>query len=91
MRRVSRLEFFALHAVESALDHPLPSMLDAGLVVTLGTDDPPMFQTDLLAEYERAWDWCDLDLSGVTALARNSIEHSFASASDKSRWLGGLR
>jgi adenosine deaminase len=77
----------ALHAVASPSDHPLPAMLDAGLVVTLGTDDPPMFQTDLLAEYERAWDWCRLDLDGVTALARNSIVSSLASSSDKAGWL----
>lgn len=78
----------ALHAVESAAVHPLPAMLEAGIIVTLGTDDPPMFQTDLLAEYERAWEWCGLDLEGITALARNSIEHSFASRDDKARWLG---
>mgnify|MGYP001814098624 FL=1 len=65
-------------------------MLDAGIVVTLGTDDPPMFQTDLLSEYERAWDWCDLDLHGVRALARNSIEHSFAAPDAKSAWLSEL-
>ena len=33
-----------------------------------------MFQTDLLAEYRHAWAWCDLDLDGIRALARNSIE-----------------
>jgi len=80
----------ALRAVDAADAHPLPGMLDAGLTVTLGTDDPPMFQTDLLAEYERAWNWCDLDLAGVTALARNSIECSFATDADKSRWLAAL-
>ena len=77
----------ALHAVASPADHPLPAMLDAGIVVTLGTDDPPMFQTDLLAEYERAWNWCRLDINGVTALARNSIVSSFATESDKADWL----
>ena len=77
----------ALHAVESTADHPLGAMLDAGVIVTLGTDDPPMFQTNLLAEYERAWDWCGLDLDGVTALARNSLEQSFAAPHDKATWL----
>lgn len=64
----------ALHAVESAGEHPLPAMLDAGITVTLGTDDPPMFQTNLLDEYERAWDWCDLDLDGLGQLAQNSLD-----------------
>jgi adenosine deaminase len=80
----------ALHAVESPVDHPLALMLDAGIIVTLGTDDPPMFQTNLLAEYERAWEWCDLDLEGATALARNSIEQSFAAPADKASWLGAM-
>ncbi|MGB0114782.1 MAG: adenosine deaminase [Ilumatobacteraceae bacterium] len=80
----------ALHAADSAAAHPLPAMLDAGITVTLGSDDPPMFQTDLLAEYERAWDWCDLDLDGITTLAQNSIDCSFASPTDKATWLAAL-
>jgi len=79
----------ALHAVSSPADHPLPAMLDAGITVTLGTDDPPMFQTDLLSEYERAWEWCDLDIDGVSTLARNSIESSFAPKDKKASWLAG--
>ena len=31
----------ALAAVASAEEHPLPRMLEAGIVVTIGTDDPP--------------------------------------------------
>ncbi len=64
----------ALKAVPDAASHPLPAMLDAGMTVTLGSDDPPMFQTNLLDEYERAWDWCELDLEGVSRLAQNSLD-----------------
>lgn len=67
----------ALHAVENADSHPLSAMLDAGITVTLGTDDPPMFQTNLLDEYQRAWNWCGLDMSGMQALAQNSLDASF--------------
>lgn len=63
-----------LHAVESADEHPLPEMLAAGITVTIGTDDPPMFRTDLLAEYERAWEWAGLDLDGLAVLAQNSLD-----------------
>lgn len=80
----------ALKAVESAEAHPLPAMLNAGITVTLGSDDPPMFQTNLLDEYERAWDWCGLDLDGVRSLARNSIDASFAPPDRKQTWLADL-
>jgi aminodeoxyfutalosine deaminase len=38
----------------SLKDHPLPQFLQRGLRVTLSTDDPGMFHTDLLTEYSRA-------------------------------------
>lgn len=63
----------ALHAVESAEAHPLPRMLEAGVTVTLATDDPPMFHTNLLDEYERAWQWCGLDEDGLRKLADASL------------------
>lgn len=80
----------ALHAVESPEAHPLPQMLEAGIIVTIGTDDPPMFQTNLLDDYQRAWDWCGLDEAGIRQLARNSIQASFASQDSKQRWLADL-
>lgn len=64
----------ALHAVENAAAHPLPAMLAAGVTVTLGTDDPPMFQTNLLDEYERAWTWAGLDVAALEQLAQNSLD-----------------
>src|ERR1039457_3908156 len=38
----------------SLADHPLAKLLDRGSLVTLSTDDPAMFATDLLTEYSRA-------------------------------------
>ena len=69
----------ALRAVESPEAHPLPRMLDAGVTVTLGTDDPPMFQTNLLDEYERAWRWCGLDDDGLRRLADASLRSALRS------------
>lgn len=80
----------ALQAVATPESHPLPAMLAAGITVTLGTDDPPMFQTNLLDEYERAWNWCDLGLSDMRQLAANSLGASFAPRSQVAGWLDTL-
>jgi len=63
----------ALHAVDSPDAHPLRQMIDAGITVTLGTDDPPMFHTTLIDEYEWAWTHAGVDLVGLERLAQNSL------------------
>ena len=39
---------------DSLAAHPLPAMLDAGVLCSISTDDPAMFDTDLTREYEAA-------------------------------------
>ena len=41
-------------AVDSLEAHPLAMMLDAGVLCSISTDDPAMFDTDLTREYETA-------------------------------------
>ncbi|HEX2433406.1 MAG TPA: adenosine deaminase [Gaiellaceae bacterium] len=41
-------------AVQSLADHPLPHLLEAGVLCSISTDDPAMFDTDLTREYEAA-------------------------------------
>jgi len=41
-------------AVGSLAEHPLPTMLQAGVQCSVSTDDPAMFGTDLAREYEVA-------------------------------------
>jgi aminodeoxyfutalosine deaminase len=40
--------------VPSLEEHPLPKLVEAGVLCSLSTDDPPMFDTDLTMEYEAA-------------------------------------
>ncbi|MDT0304766.1 adenosine deaminase [Streptomonospora wellingtoniae] len=63
-------------AVAEIWEHPLPRMLEAGLVVTLNSDDPPMFGTDLTNEYRTAAQ-LGLGAEGLAALARNGVAASF--------------
>jgi aminodeoxyfutalosine deaminase len=48
-------------AVRSLDEHPLPHMVEAGVLCTVNTDDPAMFGTDLGREYSQ------LDRLGITA------------------------
>jgi adenosine deaminase len=57
--------------------NPLRGLLDAGLHVTLNSDDPAFFGGYLNANFERAAADCDLSLGDLIALARNSFEQAF--------------
>ena len=74
----------------SFADHPLPRFLEKGLSVTLSTDDPGMFHTNLLAEYSRA---ASLGLSNqrLLRLAEESFGAAFLSPLDKRRMLDDFR
>src|SRR5262249_10250818 len=40
--------------VRTLEEHPLPQLLDAGVLCSISTDDPAMFGTDLAQDYEAA-------------------------------------
>ena len=42
------------HAVPALAKHPLPQLVEAGVVCSISTDDPAMFDTDLTREHEAA-------------------------------------
>jgi len=67
--------------------HPLRQLFDGGLMLTLNTDDPAMFQTTLCREYELAAQQFDLSPDHLRELARNSFEASFLPVEKKLRYL----
>ncbi|OPF72713.1 adenosine deaminase [Streptomyces antioxidans] len=75
----------ATRAVATLGEHPLRRMVEAGVLVTINSDDPPMFGTDLNTEYQVAAQLLDLDAAGVAALAKNAVEASFLDAEGKAR------
>ena len=80
----------ATGAVRSLDVHPLPALLAAGVRVTLGSDDPPMFATSLLEEYRRARDVLGLDRATLLELCRTGIDVSFAPDTTKDRLRAAL-
>jgi adenosine deaminase/aminodeoxyfutalosine deaminase len=58
-------------------EHPLRRYFDSGLMVTLNSDDPPMFGTDLLREYMLAHEQFDFTLEQLREISANSVEASF--------------
>ncbi|MGW5260984.1 adenosine deaminase [Microbispora sp. NPDC004025] len=77
-------------AVPSLAEHPLPALVAAGVPVTVNTDDPPMFGTDLNQEYAVAAELLSLDEKGVADLARAAVEASFLDAGGKSALLAEI-
>ncbi len=75
----------ATGVVASYDEHPLPTMVEAGLSVTINSDDPHFFGTTLCREYEIAADLLGLDEQGIAQLAREAVSASFLDDADKSR------
>ncbi|MFD5099732.1 adenosine deaminase [Streptomyces albidochromogenes] len=75
----------ATRAVATLDEHPLREMVEAGVLVTINSDDPPMFGTDLNSEYVVAARLLGLDERGVAGLAKNAVEASFLDPEGKRR------
>jgi adenosine deaminase len=79
-----------LHVVESLATHPLPTLLDAGVNVSLNADDPLFFGSGILAEYELARHSFGLDDVALARIAASSIRASGAPAQLKGTALAGI-
>jgi len=69
--------------VPSLAAHPLRRMVEAGLFVTLNSDDPPMFGTSLSNEYLVAASSLGFSPAELAGLAGNGVRASFLDATSK--------
>jgi aminodeoxyfutalosine deaminase len=76
-----------LGVVETVASHPLPRMLAAGVPVTLSTDDPPFFGTDLTREYGRAHRELGIDLRTLWQINLNGLRFGLAETGLRRRLL----
>jgi aminodeoxyfutalosine deaminase len=75
----------ATRAVRTLDEHPIKEFVKAGVLVTINSDDPPMFGTDLNNEYAVAARLLDLDERGLADLAKNAVTVSFLDEPGKTR------
>jgi aminodeoxyfutalosine deaminase len=73
----------ATKAVATLDEHPIRAFRDAGVTISVNSDDPSMFGTSLNQEYEIAARLLDLDEAGVADLARAAVTSSFADPETK--------
>ncbi len=62
-----------LHVYPDMAAHPFRQLDDMGLLVTVNSDDPPLFNTNLLREYEVLAEQFGYDESGLKRIARNAF------------------
>jgi adenosine deaminase len=70
--------------------HNLPALLSAGLKVTLNSDDPAYFGGYLLDNWVACFEALPLGRADAVALARHSLEASFAAPEQRAAWLAQL-
>ena len=74
----------------SLAQHNLKQLLDAGLKVTINSDDPAYFGGYLLQNFVETFAALELDASHAYTLARNSLEASFAPPLAIAGWVAEL-
>lgn len=65
-----------LGVAASIAEHPLPRLLEAGLYVTINSDDPPMFNTTLTDEYLKITEAFHFSRETIEQLVLNAVRAS---------------
>jgi adenosine deaminase len=66
--------------------HPVRWLWDQGLIVTVNSDDPPMFNTDLVHEYQVLADHLGFTAAELEQLSLNALQASFLPGDRKTAW-----
>ncbi|MEV5276435.1 adenosine deaminase [Streptomyces sp. NPDC051994] len=74
-----------LRAVDTLEEHPLPAMMEAGLLCTVNSDDPAYFGGYVGDAFHAVHETLGLDRERLRELARNSFEASFLEDAEELR------
>ena len=84
------LSNLSLCVIDDLRDSPLKTQLEAGLLVTVNSDDPAYFGGYINQNYREIADALDLSDDQLIQLARNSFTGAFLSDADKARHLSEI-
>ena len=87
---VCPLSNLKLAVVTDMAAHPLKAMMDAGLLVTVNSDDPAYFGGYVNANYRAVQEALGLGRDALAGLARNSFEASFLDRAAKQSHIAKL-
>jgi adenosine deaminase len=77
--------------VRTLRGHPIRAFYDLGLTVTVSTDDPSMFETDMNNEYLQLHRELGFSLSELFSLSLNAVNSSFLPEESKSKMLESFK
>jgi adenosine deaminase len=80
----------ALDVYPDWASHPLNQILDAGINVSLNSDDPPFFATTTGTEYQNAVDHFGIATETLKEISRMAVQDSFADAGTKEKLLARI-
>ena len=75
---------------ENYQSHPVKKLFDAGVKITVNSDDPPFFNATIAGEYEVMYN-LGLSEKDLTSLTYNAIESSFCDQGIKEKLLAKLK
>jgi adenosine deaminase len=88
--RTGALARFLGRPASGLADHPLPKLLLAGIPVSLSTDDPAMFDTDLSLEFSTL-DQMGLQKQEIISISEGAFTGAFLSPAEKSALIQSFR
>ncbi len=75
----------AIGLYPSIAEHPLGKLADAGLKITLNSDDPAFFDTDPAEEYKRSAEAHGFSAADLLGFTRHAIDAAFCDEETKTR------
>lgn len=78
---------FTKKIVQEAKKHPIKTFFEKGMKVTVNTDDPVFFKSDLLNEYWICYKELNFTMDEIKQLIINSFESTYLSENEKRTWI----